>query len=474
MIGKMSERSPMGTERESVCPFVAYDEDRDFRSSVPDHRHRCFAESPAASRALAHQAAYCLSSAFAGCPTFIDWARREAAPPKDEPIRTLREAPVARRDVDRSTLPTGRPMAPQSTPTPSGCQRRAEWTAPPPWAPEAGIAARDSELEGDADRWSGRPGPRLPRDDAPNVEEDDGFDAAEGPGLGAADGPGLGAAEGPGLGAWSGSALGALAASGSASRGGSVGSAGSGAQVDRDAGPIPGAPLAPAFLAGRAARPGPAGGDADLPADVLHARPVVQRQWPGPAGSIPGERPRRPIPGPGRERGADRAPGVGSERIPADPSAPSWERPRRFEAYPSLKAGGGRVAALPRPVLYGLIVLIVGVALFATPFVLRIFTSGDGAGATPTPSASASAGTSAAPSITPVPSPSPVVYVVKAGDVLSRIAARFGVTVDQIVKANPQIKNPDKLALGDQLVIPPAVAPAITDGAITPGPSPSP
>jgi LysM repeat protein len=154
----------------------------------------------------------------------------------------------------------------------------------------------------------------------------------------------------------------------------------------------------------------------------------------------------------------------------ADPSAPSWERPRRFEAYPSLKSSGGRVAALPRPVLYGLIVLIVGVALFATPFVLRVLTSGDGASSSPTPAASASAAATVAPSITPVPSPSPTIYVVKAGDVLSRLAVKFGVTVDAIVKANPQIKNPDRLNLGDQLVIPPAVAPAITDGAITPAP----
>jgi LysM repeat protein len=88
--------------------------------------------------------------------------------------------------------------------------------------------------------------------------------------------------------------------------------------------------------------------------------------------------------------------------------------------------------------------------------------------------ASASAGASAAPSITPVPSPSPTVYTVKAGDTLSRIAGKYGVTVDQIVKANPQIKDPNKLGLGDQLVIPPAVAPAITDsGTITSAPSPS-
>ncbi len=488
MIGGMTERSPQGTEREFVCPFVAYDDDRDFRSSVPDHRHRCFAESPAAARALAHQAAYCLSSSFAGCPTFIDWARREAAPPRDEPIRPLREAPTARRDLDRSTLPAGRPVTPQSAPAPSGRQRRAEWTAPPPWASEVGVPARDTELEDELDRSGGRPGSRYPGDEAPGVapdgDERDGFDAREGqgldatagPGLAAAAGPGLGAAAGPGLGAWSGSALGILGASESGSRGVPAGSAGAGAEFDRDAGPIPGAPATPAFLAGRAARHVPTGSDADVPpdSDAPHARPAVQRQWPGPAGSIPGGGARRPGPTPGRDRGTDRAVGAGFERAPADPSAPSWERPRRFEAYPSLKAGGGRVAALPRPVLYGLVVLIVGVALFATPFVLRVFTSGGGAATTPPPAASASAGASAAPSITPVPSPSPVVYVVKAGDVLSRIAARYGLTVDQIVKANPQIKNPDKLALGDQLVIPLAVAPAITDGAITPGPSPSP
>ncbi len=159
MIGGMTERSAMGTEQGFVCPFVAYDEDRDFRSTVPDHRHRCFAESPAASRALAHQAAYCLSSAFAGCPTFMDWARREAAPPKDEPIRTLREAPTARRDADRAAPAGGRPIAPQAASTTSGRQRRAEWTAPPPWAPDAGavVGAGEADLE---DEPVGRPDSR--------------------------------------------------------------------------------------------------------------------------------------------------------------------------------------------------------------------------------------------------------------------------------------------------------------------------
>jgi hypothetical protein len=104
MIGGMTERSPTGTEREFVCPFVAYDEDRDFRASVPDHRHRCFAESPAASRALAHQAAYCLSPAFAGCPTFIDWARPSQG----------RADPDAPGGADRASR--GRPILPADQP----------------------------------------------------------------------------------------------------------------------------------------------------------------------------------------------------------------------------------------------------------------------------------------------------------------------------------------------------------------------
>jgi len=168
---------------------------------------------------------------------------------------------------------------------------------------------------------------------------------------------------------------------------------------------------------------------------------------------------------------ADRRPERSIERAAQDPAAPSWERPRRFEAYPSLKSSGGGLTALPRPVLYGLIVLIVGIALFATPFLFRGLTGGGGASPSATPAPSASGSPASAPSITPVPSPSPTIYTVKAGDVLSRIAAKYGVTIAQITAANPQIKNPDKLAVGDQLVIPPVTAPAITDGTITPAPS---
>jgi hypothetical protein len=62
-----------------ACPFVAYEEDRDHRSDHPDYRHRCFAAAEPEPRAFPHQERYCLSSGFAECPIFLDWARQEAA-----------------------------------------------------------------------------------------------------------------------------------------------------------------------------------------------------------------------------------------------------------------------------------------------------------------------------------------------------------------------------------------------------------
>jgi hypothetical protein len=463
MIGAMTERSATGTERQGVCPFVAYEDDRDYRASVPDHRHRCFAESPAASRALAHQAAYCLSSAFAGCPTFINWARREAAPPKDEANRTLREAPSAPRQAERSGEAGGRPGSPQAAPAISQRQRRAEWTAPPPWAPNAGSAAgprRPAREDSDAGRGDAGGGEVSPRDAAPTR---DNADAS------------------PGLGAWSGSALGGVAAFGSTADDQAGPHVEPRAEADREAEFLPPELAAPAFLAGRASRRNQADEAPFPPADpdVSRGTPRAESSRREAVGYTPGDPSRQQVPGRrrvpdraiGRDRDRDRAVDRGSDRSGVDPSAPSWERPRRFEDYPSLKSSGGGIAALPRPVLYALIVVIVGIALFATPFLLRGLTGGGGdTTASSAPAASASPAASAAPSVTPVPSPSPAVYTVKAGETLSGIAKRLGVTVDQIVKANPQIKNRDKVMPGDQLVIPRTVEPAITEGAFTPAP----
>ena len=45
-------------------------------------------------------------------------------------------------------------------------------------------------------------------------------------------------------------------------------------------------------------------------------------------------------------------------------------------------------------------------------------------------------------------------YVVQQGDTMSSIAARYGLTVDQLIKANPQIKNPDLIYPGQVIYIP--------------------
>lgn len=45
-------------------------------------------------------------------------------------------------------------------------------------------------------------------------------------------------------------------------------------------------------------------------------------------------------------------------------------------------------------------------------------------------------------------------YTVKPGDTLSKIAMRNGVSVTQLMQANPQIKNPNKINVGDVLNVP--------------------
>ncbi len=70
---------------------------------------------------------------------------------------------------------------------------------------------------------------------------------------------------------------------------------------------------------------------------------------------------------------------------------------------------------------------------------------------TPTPAPTAS------PTAAPTPAPSQVVYIVKAGDQLARIAATYGVTVAAIQEAN-NITDPNLIKVGQKLVIPLPVA----------------
>jgi LysM repeat protein len=411
-----------------VCPFVAFDDDRDFRASVPDHRHRCFAETPAAPRALAHQAAYCLSSSFPSCPTFADWAHREAAPVRpDAPVRSLRDAAGTPRAGMAPHAPAG--SGPEAAPAPRPGD--ADWTAPPPWASGAAAAAGAAAGAAGAAAIAGATGDATPADVAP---------AAAPPG-------------------------------------------------------VPSGPDAPpAFLAGRAARPsaplppeddpwakptddravaaGGSAADRDAePAADRHAEPVVDRY----AEPVPPVAEPRRMPvgyAPVAAGRADRRPVAGapapSGREHRDASAPSWEEPRRHEAYPTLKSRGS--GGIPRPLGIALVILFAGVALFAAPFVLRGI-GGGGEEASPSPTAAASTDPTPTPLPTAEPSPEEVVYIVKRGDTLLKIANRFDITVDEILAANPQIKNANQIAIGDEIVIPPpAPDEVVDDGSITPAP----
>lgn len=78
-----------------------------------------------------------------------------------------------------------------------------------------------------------------------------------------------------------------------------------------------------------------------------------------------------------------------------------------------------------------------------------------------------------APTIAPTPTPGATaapagqIYTLVAGDTLAKVAARFGLTLDALLMANPQITNPDRIAVGDRIVIPTA-APATPEPTVKP------
>jgi LysM repeat protein len=110
---------------------------------------------------------------------------------------------------------------------------------------------------------------------------------------------------------------------------------------------------------------------------------------------------------------------------------------------------------------------IAAIALFFLPALLGV---GGGGSASPSPSGSAAV-SSLAPSPTATAAPTQQVYVVQSGDTMSKIAKQFGLTVDELCNANKAtIKDCNKLAIGDELVIPAAAPQEFTD---TPAPSSS-
>ncbi len=327
-----------------ACPFVAFEDDRDARAPSPDHRHRCYAEVRPAPRALAHQEAYCLSSAFPVCPSFQDWARREAARARTD-------------EADAAEGPeTEVPSMPRRNPPRS-------WAAPPPWLGDEGAPAPSEGLSGSmADRLAA--------------------------------GESITPAE-----------------------------------------PLP----------------------AEPPSAPSSSRPPVAPQG-LPAVPSPMARPAYPRP---------------ARRPSDDADAPSWERPRRLEAYPSLRSRVSLPSLAAPPLVVGVVALVLAaIGLFFLPSLLGLGGPDQpGASGSPGPSTGASAEPSGSAGPTPTPGPTPTAYVVAPGDTLSGIAQKFGLTLEALQAANPQITDVNKIKVGDEIIIPVPIPSEIPDAG---SPSPSP
>ena len=470
----MTERGLPLADGAQACPFVAFEDDRDERSSVPDRRHRCYAEARPAPRALAHQEAYCLSSAFPVCPTFQDWARREAARSRGG----APTAPSASAGMNRAATGVAADAASASA---AGTAADAAGMAANAASGADGAAAPGARAgSGSAGAWAGTlapggadgggsdPGidrlwdasdpdepshpaaddrPLDPDDDDRHPVDDDADTPAEDharrnpPRDWAAPPPWLASSE---------------------------------RRRDDDA-------EAPPFLGRRTAEPGQglAGSSADWLAGGPPPPPreaVDDGDWSTDSRSAAAvgaglDSERRaaapPVAAPGRRRPAHDEEDIEHDeggRRPArrprayaqhlgGPDGPDWEQPRRYEAYPTIKTRVG-LPAVPRILGLAGLVIILALALFFLPGILNI------GGGTPAPGGSArpSAPTGAGPSASVGPAesaaPTPLIYTIKQNDSLLKIAKAHGVSIEALMAANPTIKNPNKISVGQQIAIP--------------------
>lgn len=387
MIARMTDRGLPIVDGAPACPFVAFADDREARATSPDHRHRCYAEVRPAERALAHQEAYCLSSSFPVCPTFQDWARREAAAARPGGGR-----------AEQSAAPA--PGSAASEPDPPARAPHRDWSAPPHWASSASRPGGLWDDSGDDER-DGRLSEARYDADQDDADEDDTADARD-----------------------------AYRADDRVDERANEARDDDRDDDDRDDDPV------------RAVY-----GDEDpMERSARRRAERAERVGRHRAGITPEASRQRS--GPPRGQARQRGP-------THDDAAPSWERPRRFEAYPTIRTRVG-LPGIPRLGLIALAILVAGVALFFLPALLGV--GGPDVGTTGSPSPSAAGSPSTPPASlepTPTPLPTPVVYVIQSGDTLSKIATRFGVSLQDILAANKDtITDPNKIKIGDRIVIP--------------------
>jgi LysM domain-containing protein len=389
----MTERGLPIVDGAPACPFVAFEDDRDERAASPDHRHRCYAEARPAPRALAHQEAYCLSPAFPVCPTFQDWARREAA---------------------RSRADPPRPAEPSAAEAAAAAAQRnppRNWAAPPPWASRGG-RGDPSAADWDEDDPEGPALPPLGRGLSGSYAD---RAAAQRHGAGPDD----------------------VDDDDDASRLG-LGGAGAAAAAGAAAGASPGSPPPPS-RAPEMWNEEPDIGGPEVP--LMRQR---RERDPGRVAAFSDDAEAR---GPGPERRPERR---------RDEAAPEWERVKPMEAYPTLRS-----RRLPELSVSPIVLAVVALAL-AAAFVFAL----PGLLGFGNPQSAASPGAStplhtALPSIaaTPVPQPTQQIYIVQPNDTMSRIAGRFKIPLADLIAANAEnLPNPDKLQIGDRLIIPVPVA----------------
>lgn len=127
------------------------------------------------------------------------------------------------------------------------------------------------------------------------------------------------------------------------------------------------------------------------------------------------------------------------------------EAPRAALRLPKIPGGTRGAAAL---------LVLAAVMLFSLPTILK-GVNGFIAGVTATPTPSASPTSDVSP--TPTPTPEAVLYRVKSGDTLGKIAGLYQVSIDVILSANPAIDRKSlTIYVGQELIIPQVIPDVVT------------